>query len=379
MKVIKQNVPMVDSLKEHLQNKELVPFLQQHLDEADKYNTPKFQRFTDTDMMVWFLHHQSNIDRKKDRSDRTIREYEKELSLFVEQLVQYANDINLDIDNIIEGSLFKSLQTRHLRRYQEWLVSRSPYVLKNKKYSPATIERKTTIIKSFFSFLYKEGYINEPIHFGLKKATVRLDERPNRDLGPQEVEFILDAFKDSKHFIMFSIVYVLVTTGIRNEEFCKLQVKDLKKDTILGGYYLDVLGKGNKRRHVPLKSKVIDSIKMFRNVRGISHNETAEPSAPLFCTNSGKHYSPSYLSQYVSKEINKMYIERKGENIKVTPHYFRHAFAIISRLNQVDVHDIKRSLGHERLETTEIYLTKVFEKENHAIHSWKPGSLGEYI
>ena len=37
------------------------------------------------------------------------------------------------------------------------------------------------------------------------------------------------------------------------------------------------------------------------------------------------------------------------------------------------------SLGHERLETTENYLEKVFATENHAIHSWKPELFGEYI
>lgn len=42
----------------------------------------------------------------------------------------------------------------------------------------------------------------------------------------------------------FAIVHVLSTTGIRNEEFCKLQVNDLKRDTILGGHYLEIIGKG---------------------------------------------------------------------------------------------------------------------------------------
>lgn len=52
------------------------------------------------------------------------------------------------------------------------------------------------------------------------------------------------------------------------------------------------------------------------------------------------------------------------------------AFAIISRLNGVDVYDIMRSLGHEKIETTMIYLEKIFEKEKHAIHSWKSKCLG---
>lgn len=369
----------MDIWKKEFNSKEILPVLQNQIDIAEKQKLPKFHHFSDTDMLLWYLHEQKNVNKKKDRSDRTIQEYERELTLFVEQLLQYGNEINIDIDNIVEDSLFKSLESRHLRRYQEWLVAESPHVLKKGEYSPATIERKTTIIKSFFAFLYKVDYIKQPIHNGFRIATVRKDERPNRDLGPKEVVYLLNTFREMDHPIMFTIVHVLTTTGIRNEEFCTLQVKDLQEDSILGGYNFDVLGKGNKRRLVPLKEKVINSIKMFRYARGLPSIEKANPTDPLFTTNTGRAYSPSYLSQYVSKEIKKLYQEQNKQSVKLTPHYFRHAFAIISRLNKVDVYSIMRSLGHERLETTEIYLEKVFAKENHAIHSWKPELFGEYI
>lgn len=52
------------------------------------------------------------------------------------------------------------------------------------------------------------------------------------------------------------MIHILTTTGLRNEEFCKLKVRDLQYDSISGGYYLDVLGKGNKKRQVPLREKV---------------------------------------------------------------------------------------------------------------------------
>ncbi|MGE7768177.1 hypothetical protein [Peribacillus sp. NPDC096540] len=51
----------------------------------------------------------------------------------------------------------------------------------------------------------------------------------------------------------------------------------------------------------------------------------------------------------------------------------------MSHLNGVDVYQIMKSLGHEQLSTTEIYLEKVFEKERHAIHLWKSDVFGEYI
>jgi len=188
------------------------------------------------------------------------------------------------------------------------------------------------------------------------------------NLGAEQVLYMMDSFKEQQHPIMFAIIHILTTTGIRNEEFCKLQVQSLKEDKILGGYTLEVIGKGSKARSIPLKDKVVNSIHMFRYARGLPSVEESDPTDPLFTTNRGNAYKPSYLSQYVSKEIATLYMEQKGEEVRLTPHYFRHAFAIISRLNKVDLYDIMRSLGHERLETTEIYLAKTFEKENHAIH-----------
>lgn len=73
------------------------------------------------------------------------------------------------------------------------------------------------------------------------------------NLGAEQVLYMMDSFKEQQHPIMFAIIHILTTTGIRNEEFCTLQVQSLKEDKILGGYTLEVIGKGNKARSIPLK------------------------------------------------------------------------------------------------------------------------------
>lgn len=122
---------------------------------------------------------------------------------------------------------------------------------------------------------------------------------------------------------------------------------------------------------------------MFRAARGLPTIEKADLNDPLFTTNRGTTFKPTYLSKYVTTEINSLYISMGKDperTKKVTPHYFRHAFAIISsQKSGISMYDIMNSLGHERLETTEIYLEKVLAKENHAIHKWNPDLLGEYI
>ncbi|WP_281864860.1 tyrosine-type recombinase/integrase [Planomicrobium okeanokoites] len=353
--------------------------LQEKKDAAEKGKQNPFADFNDAEILSWYIHEQKHTNQENERADRTKKEYEDELTRFIKQLLAHSDAIDVDISEFREQSLFKSLESRHLRRYQEWLVNDSPHVLERGPYSPATISRKTTILKSFFRYLYRVRYINEDIAEGLRQATVRKDDRPNRDLGPQDVVSVLRAFKQINQPVMFSIVLMLTATGIRNEEFCKLKVGDVKSDALLGGYYLDVIGKGNKKRQIPLKQKVYDSIRMFRYARGLPSLGDAAPTAPLFTTSRGTAFTPTYLIAYMNKEMKKVQVELGNIEVKLTPHVFRHAFAITSRLNKVDVFDIMRSLGHEKLETTQIYLEKVFARERHAVNQWSSNALDEFL
>ncbi|WP_336866260.1 tyrosine-type recombinase/integrase [Peribacillus frigoritolerans] len=354
--------------------------LQERLDATEKNGKDPFSDFSDVDMLQWFLQRREHLKLQHEKSPRTVQAYERELLQFIEQLHTYSVEIHVDLEKIVEGSLFKSLSTRHVRRYQEWLSEKSPYVLTKGAYSVAALSRKTTIIKSFLKFLFETGYITDPIHEGFFKVNIRKDDRPNRDLGPKEVIQLLDYFKEIHHPIVFSMIHILTMTGMRNEELTRLRVRDLQYDSVTSTYFLEVLGKGNKRRQIPLKEKGMNSIRMFRSARGLDDIEAAEGEDPLFTTNTGRAYSPSYLSQYITKAIKESGLPfLRFRSSSIGPHTFRHAFAIISHLNGVDVYQIMKSLGHEQLSTTEIYLEKVFEKERHAIHLWKSDVFGEYI
>lgn len=357
-----------------------IRFLQERIDEAEKNDLQPFSDFNDLEMVQWFLYRKQHLNQEHDRSSRTIKEYEKELKQFIQQLLTYSKEINVDFDKLVDQSLFKTLAPRHIRRYQEWLANRSPYVQKKGTYSPATLARKTTIIKNLLRFLYEANYIKTPLHEALLAATVRKDDRPNRDLGPSEVIQLLNHFRKIHHPVVFALIHVLTTTGLRNEELCQLTVRDVGYDSINGGYFLYVLGKGNKRRQIPLKDKTLNSIQMFRYARGLPKIDEANPDSPLFTTNTGKRYSPSYLSQYLKKMVSGTELSfLTNRSSSIGPHTFRHAFAIISHKSGVDIYQIMRSLGHEKIETTMIYLEKVFELERHAIHWWKSDVFGEYI
>ncbi|MCP3764796.1 tyrosine-type recombinase/integrase [Domibacillus sp. A3M-37] len=226
--------------------------LLERMDRAEKEKEDPFFYFNDRDVLHYYLYRSVNLNKEAERSDRTLKEYERELSQLIQNLLQFREEIGLNIERIEEGSLFKSLAPRHLRRYQSWLAEESPHVKKKGAYSAATLARKTTILKSFFHFLHENRYLKQPIHQGLRPATVRKDDRPNRDLGPREVIQLLNYYKD-RNPIMFTLIHVLVGTGMRNDELCRLKVSDVRFDPILGGFYLHVIGKGNKQRDIPLR------------------------------------------------------------------------------------------------------------------------------
>lgn len=352
----------------------------ERMDRAEKEKREPFDELDDRDVIHYFLYRDTNLNEAAQRSKRTIHEYELELEQFVQNMLKFAPEIGIDIEEIVEGSLFKSLRPRHIRRYQEWLAAKSPYVQKNGAYSAAALARKTVVLKSFLKFLYKYRYIREALHESLVSATVRKEDRPNRDLGPNEVIQLLDYFETSGNPIVFSLIHVLTGTGLRNDELCRLKVSDVRFDSILGGYYLHVIGKGNKEREIPLKEKVMNSIIRYRKARFLPAQFPNGSEEPLFPNSKHKPYRPSYLSTFLANAIEKAPIYSiQAREKRITPHVFRHSFAIISYLNGVDVYDIMRALGHEQIETTMIYLQKIMSREQHAIHKWKDDALGKYI
>lgn len=355
--------------------------------DAEKNNQDYFSEFNDLDMIFYYIHHRKSLSGDKERSENTKKEYERELLQFATNLVKYQESIGIDIDEVKEGSLFKSLSPRHIEKYQIWLAEKYPYIIgRNSVFSAATLSRKTTIIKSFLMFLYRNGYIEKDLTLFIKSASVKKDERPNKDLSPGEVLKLLDYFYEvDPHPIVFAILHILVTTGIRNSELCQANVGDIifdehRKVGNRSGYFLYVKGKGNKKRYVALSNKVMESIHTFREIRFLPHINSADPNEPLITTSTGKRFSNSYLSQYIHKAVQRADLAFiKNKENPITPHTFRHAFAILSYHQGVDVYTISRSLGHDNFKTTEIYLEKEFEKDNFSNLAWNKGDITKYL
>jgi len=145
-----------------------------------------------------------------------------------------------------------------------------------------------------------------------------------------------------------ALLLVAVETGLRCSELAGLRIESL----VLGrSAYLRCHGKGRKERCTPLRKSTVGVL------RGWLHEQAGSPSDPLFPNARGGQLSPDGLEYIVAKHAaaarqSCTSLERK----RVTPHVLRHTAAMELLKAGVDRAVIALCLGHESVETTQMYL-----------------------
>ena len=135
------------------------------------------------------------------------------------------------------------------------------------------------------------------------------------------------------------IAVFLLNTGIRNGEFCSLDIDDLRVDD--EARLVHVLGKGLKHRWVPLNQAALAAVRLHLRSRG-------KPThGPLFATRTGRRYNVRQLAS----EVRKTAVGCE-EDVQVNPHNLRHTFAtwLVRRVSDVSL--AQKILGHEDVNTT---------------------------
>jgi integrase/recombinase XerD len=160
----------------------------------------------------------------------------------------------------------------------------------------------------------------------------------------------------------YAILLTLLTTGLRKAEVCKLKVKDLK--TYRNQAVIDVVGKGNRFRRLPLKGETLLAIQDYLKV---SKNGT-NPDHALFRT-LGKHgpyeqagLTPKAVDCLVKSAAKKALIRKR-----IHPHVMRHTFATTLLDKGVDLKTVQDLMGHSHIRTTERYLHSTDDRKVDAI------------
>ncbi|NLP17888.1 MAG: tyrosine recombinase XerC [Firmicutes bacterium] len=230
------------------------------------------------------------------------------------------------------------------------------------KYERSSIARKLAALRSFFSFLQREGVLssNPATEIRSPKQSKKLP----RFLHQQEVQCLLSAPSADTPLGQRdrAILEVLYASGLRANELAGLQLADLdftKKE-------IRILGKGNKERLVPFGSKAQNALNLYLNggrrellTRGGKHIKN---NNTVFLNYRGGKLSVRSIRRILAK-----YVKQLALADGISPHSIRHTFATHLLEAGADLRSIQELLGHVSISTTQIY-THVSRKRLRAVY-----------
>ena len=216
--------------------------------------------------------------------------------------------------------------------------------------SSATIKRRVSTIRNFYLFLQKREVISFIVpEIKTPKIGIKL---PNY-LTIEEVDKLLSApdintFKGLRDKTMLEIMY---SCGLRVSELISLK----KKDINIKNCFIRIIGKGNKERIIPIGEIALEYLNKYFEL--LSYNSKLNNSKYIFINKNGLPLTRQYFFKII-----KYYSIKANINKNISPHTLRHSFATHLLENGAPLIAVKNLLGHESINTTQIY-THVNERK----------------
>ena len=219
-----------------------------------------------------------------------------------------------------------------------------------RKNNTSTRMRKLSALKSFYGFLYSKR------HYVDKNPTVDIDAPRKASTLPKymnldEAVRLLEAVKsdtESKTVARdYAIITLFLNTGMRLSELVGLNVTSIPSDL----EKVTVLGKGNKERVIYLnaaaKSAITDYLRVRLDPRYVRTSDKA-----LFLSKRQTRISAKTVQWIIYKYLDRAGLSSRG----LSAHKLRHTAAtLMYQSGKVDIRVLKEILGHEQLNTTQIY------------------------
>lgn len=270
-------------------------------------------------------------------SPRTVDTYSECLKIFQGYLRSV--DDKRELENI---------DTETIREWMEWLMERGR--------SAAYVNKCLAAIKTFFRFCLSQGYLTvDPAHAlrGPKK-----EKRLPSFLKESELDRLFEIMsrgddEDIDQVRSRTIIYMFYITGLRAAELISLD--DSMVDFVTKE--IKVTGKRNKQRVIPFGTEMYEMLSDYIQLRDRCIERIPEDADALFVTNKGKRISYSQVRKLVNDNLSLVTSAKKR-----SPHVLRHTFATTMLNHEASLEAIKKLLGHQSLDTTEIYTHTTFEK-----------------
>lgn len=212
---------------------------------------------------------------------------------------------------------------------------------------PRSISRILSGIRNFFRFLELEGELD--------KDPTELLDMPKRGqylpdvLTLEEIDAIINAVDLEKPEGQRdrAILEMLYSCGLRVSELCGLRLDNL----YLQEGFIQVHGKGKKERLVPISPRAIDELNRWFAERDHIRPKPGHEDFVFLSKRRG-----TGLSRITVFHIIKELCHKLGLRDTISPHTFRHSFATHLLEGGANLRVIQEMLGHENINTTEIYV-----------------------
>lgn len=276
---------------------------------------------------------------------QAIKDYQNylkiERGLSPNSIVNYTMDLEKLQSYLDEYSIAE--KPVHIRRetVQEFIYSIAKVV------TPRTQARIISGLKGFFNYLVFEDYREDnPMDL---IETPKIGRKLPDTLSETEINSLIAAIDLSKPEgeRNRAIIETLYGCGLRVSELINLKLSDLYFDED----FIQVTGKGNKQRFVPISGINQKYINIYRNEVRVHLPIQKEYEDIVFLNRRGKQ-----LTRAMIFTIVKQLAEKVGLQKNISPHTFRHSFATHLLENGADLRAIQQMLGHESITTTEVYM-----------------------
>ena len=295
-----------------------------------------------------FLTYHENI---KGQSPRTISEYYPDLRMFLRFIRLMRNDmpVNTPLEDIpikdVDLQFVGSITTSEVFDFLSYLANDRP-LNPDSNYTEYGIDsparsRKLSAIKSFYKYLtVRTKQLTENPVADLEYPKLR--KSLPKYLTLSQASSLLQAVSGQNAKRDYAILMLFLNCGIRRSELVGLNLSDVYEDRIR------VVGKGNKERFVYFGSayhKAIATYMTERNELVLSDNRA------LFGSRNGNRISVTAVHRLVEKALMKAGLDAT----QFSAHKLRHTAATMMLSGGVDVKTVQEVLGHENLNTTQIY------------------------
>ena len=287
----------------------------------------------------------------KGHSQKTVDEYFLDLRNFFRYLKQ-TRDPTLRERELSEISIMdvdldfvQSVSLTDIYGYMTYL-SRDRILHQNSDTSgyglnAASRARKISTIRSFYNYLANKAHLirDNPVK---DLDSPKLKKSLPKYLTLDESVHLLEAVDGQNRERDYCILTLFLNCGLRISELCGLNLTDIQ------GEAMRVLGKGNKVRIVYLNDACKDALSAYLAVRRpiVGRDQNA-----LFLSSRNERISKSTVHALVKKHISAAGLDAT----QYSSHKLRHTAATLMLQNGVDVRAVQEVLGHDHLNTTEIY------------------------